>query len=544
MTEPKPAPESDPDWNLLPNQPEKFFGLSAGWSETDLKSAYGKLIRRFKPDRSPDEFQKIRRAYETLRDISQLGNRYAEALQMSFPVDGVENDPGSDLWPTDRWNILSPREPITLGIDPSAPLESFQKIFHKVVKSADDYLDLAILSDLIDDPQMGAGTFVDWLWQGLAKYPRSTLLAETLAAHYSDLTNESLEFEPAVDRLRHLDHYFSSSQLILAIIFGLARTKGIKQALAIWEEIYKPIAVSHTELIKVLVDLLPAAALHFEDEWVREQIGLLESDNNWQVVAFESLEYIISIVNQVRQIPDETLENAPLIKQLRRVCYQVLMLPPHTRREFLLQTIDDICSRRETLLKTPVCFQPLGLKVVELWEYLLATSDIIRPPGGIEAGQVINLRKNLLVIGQTTSFRLWAFARVSSIIAATLCIILSVILTVVLLFVLIGNIGIPAIVLAIIFAYIKRTTLERKLNNELWTSIDKFIKPLLCRSYRPLRPQLLKLLEVQSISVRALSYLLSVSHTPDRLADVKRPLRDAMLSDCDLHALIVTARAR
>lgn len=61
-----------PDWSSLPHDPESFFGLEPGYSARDLKLAYHKLIRQFKPEKCPAEFQKIRAAYESLEDRNRF----------------------------------------------------------------------------------------------------------------------------------------------------------------------------------------------------------------------------------------------------------------------------------------------------------------------------------------------------------------------------------------------------------------------------------------------------------------------------------------
>src|SRR5205807_3335279 len=63
----------DPDWSLLPHAPVRFFGLNAGFDRRELKRSYNQLIRRFKPERFPQEFQRIRAAYEQLENAIRYG---------------------------------------------------------------------------------------------------------------------------------------------------------------------------------------------------------------------------------------------------------------------------------------------------------------------------------------------------------------------------------------------------------------------------------------------------------------------------------------
>ena len=67
--EDQPVPSSsepEADWSLLPHHPVQFFGLEDGFDNRQLKRAYNRLIRIYKPERSPAEFQRIRAAYEQL----------------------------------------------------------------------------------------------------------------------------------------------------------------------------------------------------------------------------------------------------------------------------------------------------------------------------------------------------------------------------------------------------------------------------------------------------------------------------------------------
>lgn len=62
------TPGATPDWDLLARDPAGFFELEGGWDRRDLRRAYGRWIKRFKPDAHPDEFRKIRAGFERLED--------------------------------------------------------------------------------------------------------------------------------------------------------------------------------------------------------------------------------------------------------------------------------------------------------------------------------------------------------------------------------------------------------------------------------------------------------------------------------------------
>ena len=45
----------------------EILGLEPGASQLDIKKAYFKMIRRHSPESDPEQFQKIREAYEQLK---------------------------------------------------------------------------------------------------------------------------------------------------------------------------------------------------------------------------------------------------------------------------------------------------------------------------------------------------------------------------------------------------------------------------------------------------------------------------------------------
>lgn len=90
-----------PDWDLLPGQPRAFFELEEGFDRKDLKRAYNGLLRRFKPERFPAEFQRIRAAYEELEDALRYGTLPAATAAQAAraqPTEPVETAPA--LWTT------------------------------------------------------------------------------------------------------------------------------------------------------------------------------------------------------------------------------------------------------------------------------------------------------------------------------------------------------------------------------------------------------------------------------------------------------------
>jgi curved DNA-binding protein CbpA len=59
---------SDTQFDIRPGEdPYQVLDLPRTASEEDVRKAYFQQVRRFPPERAPDQFQQIRRAYEQLR---------------------------------------------------------------------------------------------------------------------------------------------------------------------------------------------------------------------------------------------------------------------------------------------------------------------------------------------------------------------------------------------------------------------------------------------------------------------------------------------
>jgi hypothetical protein len=91
------------DLSRWPRSPYELLGVTPGASERDLRRAYTRLIRAWKPEQFPDHFQRIRDAYETaLRYQSFFGGEPEEPPVPRSPAEEVpaplpEPVPADDL---------------------------------------------------------------------------------------------------------------------------------------------------------------------------------------------------------------------------------------------------------------------------------------------------------------------------------------------------------------------------------------------------------------------------------------------------------------
>lgn len=186
----------EPQWDLLPDHPEAFFGLSGEYDLRDLKRSYNALLRRFKPEKFPEEFQRIRAAFEQLNDALRYGETlYSEPERSHQQFDWNQNeeaDTQSHAWQQSDQatpELRSLQERIT-----TEPLpDLYRELADKELKTPYDYYALAMLSDVLplQDPEP---RFVSWLLEGIQAHPSEPGLFQLLRVYCdTDLTAEQLE---------------------------------------------------------------------------------------------------------------------------------------------------------------------------------------------------------------------------------------------------------------------------------------------------------------------------------------------------------------
>lgn len=104
-----PLPDDPRDW---PTDPFALLGVPRSVSETDLKRAYTRLIRKYKPEHAPDEFRRIREAYEAAIEMSRWFR------------DAPPRDPGAELPLPAPTAVPDARSDTGTTAPPADPVES------------------------------------------------------------------------------------------------------------------------------------------------------------------------------------------------------------------------------------------------------------------------------------------------------------------------------------------------------------------------------------------------------------------------------------
>lgn len=183
-----PGEPSPPEWSRLPHDPVGFFGLDQSFDRKDLKRAYNALIRRFKPEHAPAEFQRIRAAYESLDESLRYGvviprqqeDDSRKAAEWTFASEDPQPEPSPATRFVDRTPV--PRAKTLLERIETEPLaDIYRELAARRPLSPQDHYALALLADLVERDQ--PMRFVQWLLEGIKAHPDAAPLWRLLHAY-------------------------------------------------------------------------------------------------------------------------------------------------------------------------------------------------------------------------------------------------------------------------------------------------------------------------------------------------------------------------
>lgn len=185
--------DESPDWSLLPQRPIEFFRLEPGFDRKALKRAYNHWLRQYKPDKYPDQFQKLRAAYELLdsglrynQDTGQVAHTapmWDTTLNDTDNVDTAiitDHHSGKPTQPKPRSGpTLWERLAAELAVQP--PQQVYRTLKQQGQGTPEEFYALAILSDAEHAPK--ELIFFKWILRGLQKHPNEPTLLRLLHSY-------------------------------------------------------------------------------------------------------------------------------------------------------------------------------------------------------------------------------------------------------------------------------------------------------------------------------------------------------------------------
>ncbi|MCA9006693.1 MAG: hypothetical protein KDA70_15575 [Planctomycetaceae bacterium] len=284
---------SDPQWDLLPDHPEPFFGLSGEYDVRDLKRSYNAFIRKFKPEKFPAEFQKIRAAYERLDDALRYGEtsspnqntadwhfNWSEVLQGQPEPESPavpRQPPVNDyLNEADAEPVFSPEgQPLHERVRNEPLAELYQELKTQDDKSPYDFYALAFLSDLLERHSQ---SFPMWLLQGLQAHPGDPALFELLHQYF--VTCESLEgLEELLvntSRVVRSDRFYYLTENAWDRLLRHTSFHSFQHTLDACESNLLDYQVAH--LLVFYIHILKAAIWKADIAWLNSKFSLIETN--------------------------------------------------------------------------------------------------------------------------------------------------------------------------------------------------------------------------------------------------------------------------
>lgn len=289
---------AEPDWNLLPHDPLRFFGLNAGFDRRELKRKYNELIRRFKPERFPQEFQRIRAAYEQLDEAVRYGQStdpLGPSVDLSdWMARGTAQEPAAKMAGE---GVTAPMVvvPIYERVRTSSVSGLYRELQESASKTPYDYYALAVLSDVVD--RQDGQQFVRWLLKGLTAFPNEvglfTLLHSYIKSAVSVEQCESLLVQ--CSKIVREDLFFPLTDAAWRMLLRTQHFSQFRKTLAQCEKNLKGVNIDNR--LAFYLQILRAAVWVADPDWVQSSYEFLEKNFD-RIPNF--LDYDLEIVSRLR----------------------------------------------------------------------------------------------------------------------------------------------------------------------------------------------------------------------------------------------------
>ncbi len=277
------------NWGWLPYRPEKFFGLSDHFDRTELKRRYSQLIRQFKPEKFPEEFQQIRAAYEALDHRFRSGHLPAESSGWGAVPPNLDSRPGLESWSSadleGRSVNQNKRPRSTFRSEASLlrdrvkaePLDAvYDELAAKQHKQPFDFYALAVMSDIV--PSGSETRLADWLLAGLREHRNDLGLMGLLREFLGDPIppNQIAELLVNVSEVIRDAKFFSLTEGLWKRFVQEADFPTFRQTL---EKCESNLSGFDLEIrLPFYVEMLKFAIWKADTDWVEESVNFIEEN--------------------------------------------------------------------------------------------------------------------------------------------------------------------------------------------------------------------------------------------------------------------------
>ena len=294
------------DWDALPHDAERFFELDEGYSRRDLKKQYARLIKKFKPETHPEEFRRIRSAYESLERKIRFGDNWE-------PANDVNGHPESE--PSSSTLSVGALDRLEAG---STPEGLYYELTNETLTTSRRYLELALLSDLL--PNAEPSQFLRHLMAGLQAHPNSSILRPILeryldVKHVGTTVEFALQFMASTEQ--HGQFYYLTERLWIQYLEGTSFPE-FRQLLELCEQVRPRVDEIAARLI-FTHHVLTKAFFRAEEQWRRNKLALLSE--NYELLPPEladELDFLGNLSSYLKERDAWPDDHDPLIDEIDR----------------------------------------------------------------------------------------------------------------------------------------------------------------------------------------------------------------------------------
>lgn len=323
------ASADPPRWDLLPHDPEAFFGLEAGFDRTALKRAYNRLLKQFKPEKFPEEFQRIRAAYEALDQELRYGARETSGPMIQpyrwnpapdAPAPEPPSATGTPAKPEPACEPPAPRPaplPLHARLAQESPLIVYESLKGKSGKSPYEYFGLALIGDAL--PDADDLQFLKWVLAGLKEHPRDPALFHLLYEYLrTALPAESAgKVLLAISQVVQGDRFYFLTEPVWDLLLKNVPFQTFRDILKTCES-RQPVHEIFGRKTFYL-HLLRKALWRADDDWLTEGFALLDEAGSELPHRLEWDLEVLTVLRACREQREQFLDGSPLRDAVQRV---------------------------------------------------------------------------------------------------------------------------------------------------------------------------------------------------------------------------------
>lgn len=311
------ASPAEPDWNLLPHDPVQFFGLEPGFDRRALKRRYNELIRQFKPERFPQEFQRIRAAYEQLDEAVRYGQStdpVGPTIDLSeWMAQGAAQESGAE-----RAGGGAAAPVVIVPLHERVRTGSVSALYRELQERADktpcDYYALAVISDVVD--RQDGQQFAQWLLKGLTAFPNEIGLSTLLHSYFkSGIPAEHCEaLLVQCSKIVREDLFFPLTDAAWRMLLRTEHFSHFRNTLEECEKNLKGVNIDNR--LAFYLQILRAAVWVADADWIQASFEFIEKNFD-RIPSF--LDYDVEILSRLRayiRVREAFLRNDDVRRQI------------------------------------------------------------------------------------------------------------------------------------------------------------------------------------------------------------------------------------